>query len=113
MLTKQERIEAARRIRDWCPQSFAYPIEIVRAALGLKQGDLMDDSTRANLAERVAKLIEPEPERTCRLVEKTWDDGFEKDMWGVECDACGRRYPYEDREGIYFCQNCGAEVMEE
>ena len=112
MATIEEQIEAAKRIRLWCPQSFAFPTEIVRAALGLKAGEIMDDGTRINLAERVAKLIEPEPNKTCHLVEKTWDDSFEKDMWGVECDACGKRYPYEDGEGIYFCQNCGAEVIE-
>ncbi len=49
----------------------------------------------------LADLIEPEPERTCQMV----DDGA-----GPCCSECGRRHPYGDEPK--FCMGCGARVVE-
>lgn len=48
----------------------------------------------------LADLIEPEPERTCRMI----DDGA-----GPRCSECDRRHPYDD--GPKFCMGCGARVV--
>ena len=68
---------------------------------------------------RLADLIEPEPERTCRPV--VADDG--SGAWGVYCLECGYRFagPYGKREVPEhmatrrdimprYCSNCGARV---
>lgn len=49
----------------------------------------------------LADLIEPEPERTCRMI----DDGA-----GLRCSECGRRHPYDGDPK--FCMGCGARVVE-
>ena len=103
MATNEEQIEAAKRIRLWCPQSFTHPTEIVRAALGLKQGDLMDDSTRINLAERVAELIEPESERTGHAVEDVSIGGYVS--W--RCSECEQPINKADN----YCSNCGVRLV--
>lgn len=60
MVTNEEKKAAAERIRSICPREYAYPVEIVRAALGLKKGDLMSHEVRENLAGVMADLIDPD-----------------------------------------------------
>lgn len=48
----------------------------------------------------LADLIEPEPERTCRMV----DNGAE-----LCCSECDRRHAYDDEPK--FCMGCGARVV--
>lgn len=126
MPTNEERRKAAKRIMDWCPQSFAHPTEIVRAALGLKEGELMDTNTRMNLAERIADLIEPEPERTCKNLNKGETDGVifvcsESDAYidVGESWAAGIFTNYHDfsrnsssQIDQSFCPNCCAKVID-
>lgn len=49
----------------------------------------------------LADLIEPEPERTCRMV----DNGAE-----LCCSECDCRHSYDDEPK--FCMGCGARVVE-
>lgn len=60
-----------------------------------------DDTRRCDRC-RLADLIEPEPERTCRMV----DNGVE-----LCCSECDRRHGYDDEP--QFCMGCGAKVVEE
>ena len=48
----------------------------------------------------LAGLIEPESERTCRMV----DNGVE-----LCCSECDRRHGYDDEP--QFCMGCGAKVV--
>lgn len=49
----------------------------------------------------LADLIEPEPERTCRMI----DNGVE-----LCCSECDCRHSYDDEPK--FCMGCGARVVE-
>lgn len=49
----------------------------------------------------LADLIEPEPERTCRMI----DNGAE-----LCCSECDCRHSYDDEPK--FCMGCGARVVE-
>ena len=48
----------------------------------------------------LADLIEPEPERTCRMI----DNGAE-----LCCSECDQRHDYDDEP--QFCMGCGAKVV--
>ena len=70
----------------------------------------------ADAADRLADLIEPEPERTCRDV----GDGDK-----FVCSKCGASFDYEGRwdeptfwvddvaAAVEYCPNCGARVVYE
>lgn len=49
----------------------------------------------------LADLIEPEPERTCRMI----DNGAE-----LRCSECDCRHSHDDEPK--FCMGCGARVVE-
>ena len=53
-----------------------------------------------DVADRLADHIEPEPERTCRMI----DNGVE-----LCCSVCDRRHGYDDEPD--FCMGCGAKVV--
>lgn len=59
--------------------------------------DEIDDAARF-----IAALIEPEPERTCRMI----DNGCE-----LCCSECDRRHQYDDEPN--YCMGCGARVVDE
>lgn len=50
----------------------------------------------------LGKLIEPEPERTCRMI----DNGCE-----LCCSLCDTRHDYDDEPN--YCMGCGARVVDE
>lgn len=58
MVTDDERREVAERLRGMHDYETAVPI--IRACLGLKRGELMDDETRRRMSDRLADLIDPE-----------------------------------------------------
>ena len=57
MVTDDERREVAERLRGMHDYETAVPI--IRACLGLKRGELMDDETRRRMSDRLADLIDP------------------------------------------------------
>lgn len=73
------------------------------------------------LFNRLADLIEPEPERTCRMVSAFDTDELEniqenisfspEDTLAYRCEGCGFDFRYE--RGLYprYCPNCGARVI--
>ena len=108
MPTDEDRREVAARLRNW--ESFREtfmesPICAVIDALGVE--DYLD---WRGVFELLADLIEPEPERTCELIDKRWDDGT--CVWGVECSECGSRFSYETGTCWRYCPSCGAKVVE-
>ena len=75
MATDDERREVAERLRGMHDYETAVPI--IRACLGLKRGELMDDETRRRMSDRLADLIDPDCEegrydvaRTARPVDR-------------------------------------------
>lgn len=75
------------------------------------------------LLNRLADLVEPEPERTCRMVSAFDTDELEniqenisfspEDTLAYRCEGCGFDFRYE--RGLYpsYCPNCGARVKED
>ena len=57
--------------------------------------------TAEELRERLADLIEPVPERTCRMI----DNGAE-----LCCSECDWRHDYDDEPK--FCAGCGALITD-
>lgn len=56
----------------------------------------------SEICKRLADLIEPVPERTCRMI----DNGAE-----LCCSECDWRHDYDDEPK--FCAGCGAKVVEQ
>lgn len=56
-------------------------------------------------AHELADLIEPEPERTCRLTPR-YDGG---EVAAYECSACWSAVP----KGAKYCPSCGARVVDD
>lgn len=110
MPTNDERREVAARLREidedvW--SRFSVEANDIRKAIGLSF--FQRDST----VQRLADLIEPEPERTCRNVTDDPKANYFK------CDACDCEITdYEDYKvwisGTWnYCPNCGAKVVEQ
>lgn len=101
MPTNDEHREVARRIRD--KGSISYYSDVFKLIMGheppLGTSAREDDEA---LAERLADLIEPEPERTCHMI----DNGCE-----LCCSECDWRHSYDDDPN--YCMGCGAKVVDE
>ena len=110
MQTNDERREVAARLRaldarklSCYGQEFdALMIASLMTACGCNFGQGWQDM---ELCDRLAELIEPEPERTCR---------FRNDGHGILwCDAEGCDYEMDDYSPIpNYCPNCNAKVVE-
>lgn len=98
MPTNEERREAAAWIRNG-----AHDIDIngyIKLAINVV--DRGDGATWGQLALKLADLIEPEPERTCRAV---FDDS---NWYKWSCSECGQPINRADN----YCFSCGAKVVE-
>lgn len=99
MITDDERRDVAVNLRNMCMCGCRYKEQFC---------DLLDETVMndwdfhgfQDVADRLADLIEPEPERTCRMV----DNGVE-----LCCSECDRRHGYDDEP--QFCMGCGAKVV--
>lgn len=76
------------------------------------------------VGETIADLIEPEPEKTCRMVEvKTGEvaDYRDTDEIIFHCKSCHVErgiFSYDEDGNVYsarpeYCPNCGAEVVDD
>ena len=127
MQTNDERREIAAMLRDMCIYGCSWKEEFY----DLLGEAVMDESSVyefSDVADRLADLIEPEPERTCCNV------GGEE--WGFKCSECGGHthgspfhVPDEEREELAemlggrimslhgsvprFCPACGARVVDD
>lgn len=114
MPTNDERREIAQKLREYASwegsQCLVYCEHFGEMVLNLFIGKC-GESFRANY-EYLADLIEPEPERTCRNIEKD-----EYGYWhGFVCSECGEDYDESDdmsysTKRIKYCPKCGAKVM--
>lgn len=118
MLTNDERREVAARIREL--RKHAWDESSVFDLLGcVVEEHGMDDTDQ--LFARLADLIEPEPERTCRCGVKTigqvFPDGFDFDGEYTTVYifplSCGHEVRSLTNRIPRFCPNCGAKVVDE
>lgn len=101
MATDEQRREVAENLRNMC----AYGCHYKEQFYDLLEETVMDSwdfHGFQEVADRLADLIEPEPERTCHMV----DNGVE-----LCCSECDRRHDYDDEP--QYCMGCGARVVDE
>lgn len=112
MPTDDERREVARRVR-FIPKS-GKPVSffVLARQLGLEpHPDFLTGSVYTSESViRLADLIEPAPERTCRNDLK---DSDRRNMWPIphfKCSSCGGFFASYDFD---YCPSCGAKVVDE
>ena len=99
MPTNEERREVAARLRNYenLRESFREsPICAFLDAMGVGYLDWK------GVCNRLAELIEPEPECTCKY------ESTNRCTWA--CTSCGREVDVLHR-GYNYCPNCGAKVV--
>lgn len=106
--TNEERREVAERLRNMTCRDCRYAEQFYEL---LKETvmNVWDFHEFDDVADRLAGLIEPEPERTCR------DEGTSAFRCG-RCGAFALRDAITDLCGpipIRYCPNCGAKVVDE
>lgn len=100
MPTNEERREVARRLRELAGTYIT--IGDLESALCIDMSSGRVDIARdSESISGLADLIEPEPERTCKIVNS------ENKFANWECSACGEEIKYSDN----YCPNCGAKVV--
>ncbi len=108
MLTNEERREVAARLRDYESLREAFmesPLCAFLDALGVEV--YIDWKGVVNL---LADLIEPEPERTCKMIPFVEEDDS---VFIVNCSECGDAiFARGGEHYCNFCPNCGAKVAE-
>ena len=104
MISNDERRKVAARLRNYenLRESFREsPICAFLDALAVEYFDWK------GVCNRLADLIEPEPERTCKI-DGTYDDEF-----GIyDHLSCGHVAMRQWPEKTNYCPNCGAKVVE-
>lgn len=93
MPTDEERREVAARLRAMSDEEGRWRAAAMRW--------LEVQFTPSELAD----LIEPEPERTCRLTPR-YDGG---EVAAYECSACWSAVP----NGARYCSSCGAKAVDD
>lgn len=103
MATNDERREVARKLRfNACTAlhmntSDDFAREVFRAAMNEAIGDYQD------AINRLADLIEPEPERTCRDTSPM--------SYKFTCSECHSSYRFGSEHKVWYCPCCGAKVI--
>ena len=106
-VTDDERRKVAARLRDFEQLRELFTESNICAfevALGVGYMDW------EHICACLAELIEPEPERTCRMRDAHWDDG--RRTWGCICSECGAKHERKSGKWMNYCPNCGAKVVE-
>ena len=100
--TDEERREVAARLRVLASHR-EVDKEMFHDAIGVWPGGCIDGYDPVGVMH-LADLVEPAPERTCKL-NPTYGVGY-------QCSECGRLIPYRFKTGKYshYCPNCGAKV---
>ena len=105
MISNDERREVAARLRVLASHKAADE-ELVHDTLGLYRGENIEGYDTYGVMH-LADLIEPEPERTCKI-DGTYDDEF-----GIyDHLSCGHVAMRQWPEKTNYCPKCGAKVVE-
>ena len=105
--TNEERREVAARLRVLSSHR-EVDKELVEDALGLYMGECIDGYDPVSVME-LADLIEPEPERTCRIVGAHTAHASTHLRKVGRCSDCGELIETDHR----YCFNCGSKVVDE
>lgn len=100
MVTNDERRAAANTIRRYNRQ--ANCMYLIKYAAC--KGDL--DASESAFLNRLADLIEPDPDLTCEL-EPTASERTNAPVRVYECDHCGRSCDSVYAEDYVYCPYCG------
>lgn len=112
-VTDDERRAAANTIRRNNGQAnWTYLVKYAAC-----KGDM--DTSESEFLNRLADLIEPEPERTCHIKLCDCTDSLGQKMH--RCSECGALMTDDvcffegelDIDGFHYCPNCGAKVVKE
>ena len=109
--TDEERREVAARLRTMCVCGCRYAEQFCEL-LNETVMDAWDFHDFPDVAYRLADLIEPEPERTCRAEQdyEAMEDGIpDCRIWRCEC---GEEFPFWRGGKPIYCPACGAKVVE-
>lgn len=107
MPTNEERREVAARLRGIVEKTWYtswHELYTIKNACGCYDEQ---DSQDMVLKDRLADLIEPEPERTCSIHET--DHEYEDSVRCSECRMTFNR-PWQP---FNYCPHCGAKVVDE
>lgn len=137
-INDDERLEVAARLRnnlvamrirkDWYYED-SDVVECGNAAYrniaeSIEEFGNMIDGNYIRIVERLADLIEPEPEHTCKIRQSYFDSDNElneimegiafspEDTVACICEACGHDWRYDRGIRPNYCPNCGAKVIE-
>lgn len=110
MISDEERREVVRRLRELrmtapgvTSVGHGYLWSLLWAVFGDELGELDRSDWFERICSRLADLIEPEPERTCRV-------DFDEEVGCWRCSECGWELTPGDEQ---FCPKCGARVVDE
>ena len=114
MPTNDERREVAARLRELDTSRLYDGMDEVCALEDACGCSIGQDWQDMELKDRLAELIEPEPERTCKM--ELVKSGSIYDVWRFSC--CGYEYSENmtdsgatELPGTY-CPKCGARIIE-
>lgn len=118
--TDEERREAAENLRTMCVCGCRYAEQFYEL-LNETVMDAWDFHDFHDVADRLADLIEPAPERTCRMANARYTDellAVQEEVWATpedtvafRCGACGFVFRYERGVVPRYCPDCGAKVV--
>ena len=96
------RLRKVRSVPEWATTACC-----IAELIGEYDYPLWDSSKQ--LFDLLADLIEPEPERTCKMI-PNGEDGICATLTCSECGNCESVYAV-CADDFNFCPNCGAEVV--
>ena len=108
MINNEERREVSTRLRELNIGDWHDSFDELWALEDACGCDIGQDWQDVSLKDRLADLIEPEPERTC-TIDDIYFSNSETD-WG-KCSNCNKVFPYQN--DVVACPKCGAKVVDE
>ena len=116
MPTNEERREVAARLRDIDTSNCYTSRDVLRAIEDACRCNVGQDwQDMAELKDRLADLIEPDPERTCKAIDDFVLPGQKQTYPYKICSNCHSDFPrLISGDGFLvenYCPNCGAKVV--
>lgn len=100
-ITNEERREVSENLRTMTMRGCRYKEEFYDLLNETVMNE-WDFHSFSDVAERIADLIEPEPERTCR--------NLSDEYCQFKCSNCGREFNTKSVYSFNCCPNCGAKI---
>lgn len=110
MATNEERRKVAEKLRKYGSKKYPnFNLAYLYAAMGLDFIDVMEHKfTDAELYAKLADLIDPDQEHTCKFIPSGEVDGIRYE----QCSNCGADFELEVVRAFFnYCPNCGARVV--